>query len=211
MAIPMQDESTPRIAPIWPPDWDAAVYDAVSVIPLARDNVLATFKDGTPGILGTNLLCTQLLHPALAKAFLTFNAHHFYASTLEARVREILILRIGWLTRAEYEVLAHLGLGKKAGLSDEELARIQRGPDAPGWAPLDADLLRAVDELHKDARIGDATYKRLSAHFDAKQLLDLVHIVGCYGILAMVLNTFRVPFEPSAERLDQATRARMGK
>jgi len=86
---------SPRISPIYPPDWDADVYDALSVIPHARDNVLATFKPGTPGILGTNLLCTQLRHPALAKAFLAFNAHHFYASTLEARVREILILRIG--------------------------------------------------------------------------------------------------------------------
>ena len=126
-------------------------------------------------------------------------------------MREILILRIGWLTRAEYEFIAHLGLGKRAGLSDAELARIQRGPDAPGWSALDADLLRAVDELHKDARIEDATYKRLSAHFDARQLLDLVAIVGCYAILAMVLGTFRVQLEPSAEPLDPATRARMGK
>jgi 4-carboxymuconolactone decarboxylase len=129
---------------------------------------------------------------------------------LEARVREILILRIGWLLRAEYEFIAHVGLGKKAGLSGAELANIQRGPDAPGWDPLDADLLRAVNELQKDARIGDTTYKRLSAHFDARQLLDLVAIVGCYGILAMVLNTFRVQLEPNAEPLDPATRARMG-
>ncbi len=200
---------SPRISPIYPPDWDADVYDALSVIPHARDNVLATFKPGTPGILGTNLLCTQLRHPALAKAFLAFNAHHFYASTLEARVREILILRIGWLLRAEYEYIAHVSLGKKAGLSDAELANIQRGPDAPGWDPLDADLLRAVDELHEEARIGDSTYTRLSVHFDARQLLDLVAIVGCYGMLAMVLNTFRVQLEPGAEPLDPASRARM--
>jgi 4-carboxymuconolactone decarboxylase len=207
----MQDESTPRVSPIYPPDWDATIYDALSVIPHARDNVLQTFKQGTPGILGANLLCTQLQHPALAKAFLAFNAHHFYASTLDARVREILILRIGWLTRAEYEYLAHVSLGKKAGLTDEELARIGRGPDAPGWDPLDADLLRAVDELHKDAQIGNATYERLAAHFDAKQLMDLIAIVGCYGFLAMVLNTFRVQLEPIADPLDAATRARMGK
>jgi len=93
------------------------------------------------------------------------------------------------LLRAEYEYIAHVSLGKKAGLSDAELANIQRGPDAPGWDPLDADLLRAVDELHRGGEIGDATYTRLSVHFDARQLLDLVAIVGCYGMLAMVLNT----------------------
>jgi hypothetical protein len=41
--------------------------------------------------------------------------------------------------------------------------------------------------------------------------LDLIAIVGCYGFLAMVLNTFRVQLEPSAVPLDAATRARMGK
>jgi 4-carboxymuconolactone decarboxylase len=205
----MQDESTPRVRPIMPPDWDAAIYDALSVIPHARDNVLGTWKDGSP-VPGANLLCTQLHHPALAKAFLTFNAHHFYASTLAAREREILILRIGWLLRAEYEFLAHVILGKRAGLTDAEIAGIQRGPDAPVWNPLDADLLRAVDELHKKARIADATYRRLSAHFDTRQLMDLVAIVGCYGMLAMYLNTFHVQLESSVAPLDPASRALMG-
>jgi 4-carboxymuconolactone decarboxylase len=205
----MQDESIPRIRPIMPPDWDAAIYDALSVIPHARDNVLGTWQDGSP-VPGANLLCTQLQHPALAKAFLTFNAHHFYASTLAAREREILILRIGWLLRAEYEFLAHVILGKRAGLTDAEIAGIQRGADAPGWGPLDADLLRAVDELHKEARIADTTYQRLSAHFDARQLMDLVAIVGCYGMLAMYLNTFHVQLEASVAPLDPASRARMG-
>ena len=44
----MQDESTPRIAPIWPPDWDAVIYDALSVIPHARDNVLERSRTGRP-------------------------------------------------------------------------------------------------------------------------------------------------------------------
>jgi alkylhydroperoxidase family enzyme len=205
----MQDDPTARVTPLLPPDWDAAAYDALSVIPHARDNVLESWKDGAPGIAGANLLCTQLRHPALAKAFLTFNAHHFYASTLAAREREILILRISWLSRAEYEFIAHVGLGRKAGLSDADIARIERGPDAPGLDPLDADLLHAVDELHEGARIADATYLRLAARFDARQLMDLVAIVGCYGLLAMYLNTFRVQLEPNVTPLDPASRARM--
>ncbi|MBP6482643.1 MAG: hypothetical protein KA310_17425, partial [Pseudomonadales bacterium] len=64
------------------------------------------------------------------------------------------------------------------------------------WDPVDADLLRAVDELHADACIGDATWARLSAHFDAKQLLDIEFAVGCYDVLAMAFKTFGVPFEP---------------
>ena len=200
----------PRLRPILPPDWDAAARDVMAMLPHGRDNILNSWKDGKPGIIGTNLTCTQLLHPALAKAFLSFNAHFFYNSSLSARARELLILRIGWLRRAEYEYIAHLSLGKRAGLTEVELLRIQLGPDAEGWDPGDADLVRAAGELCSSAAISDATYERLAARFDAKQLLEVVFVVGCYDVLAMMLNTFRVEIEPIAERLDAATRARMG-
>ena len=206
----MQDESSPRFAPLFPPDWDAAAYDAMSVLPHGRDNILAASRAGEP-LLGSNGVCMQLRHPALAKAFLTFNAHHFYATTLSPRVREILIMRIGWLTRAEVEYLAHVAIGKRHGISDAEIERIQHGPDAPGWDPADADLLRAVDELHQQATIGTDTYRRLATRLDEKQLMDLVFLVGCYASLAWFMNTFRVQVEPGIEPLDAATRARMGR
>src|SRR5580692_9567304 len=135
----MTDEPVPRIEPLRPPDWDAAAYDAMSVLPHGRDNILAGWRNGKP-IAGTNLVCTQLRHPALAKAFLSFNAHFFYSSKLPARVREILILRIAWLRHAEYEYVAHVQLGRGAGLTDADFARIEVGPSAPGFGPEDADL-----------------------------------------------------------------------
>ena len=207
----MPDVPEPKLKPMLPPDWDAAARDVMDTLPHARDNILNTWKDGKPGIIGTNLTCTQLRHPVLAKAFLTFNAHFFYHCTISARDREILILRTGWMRRAEYEYIAHVPLGKRAGLTDAEIKRVELGPDAAGWDPGDADLLRAADDLCREACIGDDTYARLAARFDAKQLLEIVFVVGCYEVLAMMLNTFRVDFEPAAERLDADTRARMGK
>jgi alkylhydroperoxidase family enzyme len=151
----------------------------------------------------------MLQHPALAKAFLTFNNHVAIASTLSKRIRELLILRISWLRRSEYEFIQHVVLGRNAGLSEAELERVQIGPDAPGWDPLDADLVRAVDELHSDARIQDATWQRLGAHFNITQLMDLIFAVGCYDILAMVFKTLGAQLEPGVDPLDPATRARM--
>lgn len=150
-----------------------------------------------------------LSYPALAKAFLTFNNHVSIASSVSRRVRELLILRISWLRRSEYEFVQHLVLGRNAGLSDAELERIQFGPDAPGWDAVDADLLRTADELHADARIEDATWQRLSAHFNATQLMDIVFAVGCYDVLAMVFKTLGAQLEPGVTPLDPAVRARM--
>jgi len=70
-------------------------------------------------------------------------------------------------------------------------------------------LVRAVDELHADACISEATYGRLAAHFNAQQLLDLVFTVGCYDVLAMAFKSFAVALEPGTTPLDAAVRARM--
>lgn len=202
-----QTQLTPRVAPVLPPDWNATVLDAVSAFPHGRDFVLSTYQQG--GARGMHGLGVILSHPALAKAFLTFNNHVAIASSVSRRIREILILRISWLRRAEYEFVQHVVLGLRAGLTDVEIERIQQGPDAPGWDAVDADLVRAVDELHTDACIGNETYERLSVHFTPTQLMDIVFCVGCYDLLAMVFKTFGVQVEPGVDPLDPAVQARM--
>jgi alkylhydroperoxidase family enzyme len=205
----MPDEITPRVVPLLPPDWDEAVADAVSAFPSGRDFVLSGWKAGGQGVRGMHGLGQMLNYPALAKAFLTFNNHVATGSTLSRRIRELLILRISWLRRAEYEFIQHVVLARKAGLSDSEIERVTAGPDAPGWDPIDADLVRAVDELHQHACIQDGTWTRLSTQFNANQLMDIVFAVGCYDLLAMVFKTFGAQLEPGVEELDPVMRSRM--
>jgi alkylhydroperoxidase family enzyme len=191
----MSDVLVPRIPPLLPPDWDQAAFDAMNVLPHGRDNILASWRAGKPAA-GTNFVCTQLRHPTLAKAFLTFNAHFFYSSKLSARMREILILRIACLRRSDYEFAAHVELGRQAGLTDEDIERIRRGPSAAGLAPEDANLVQAVDDLKQHAQISDATWAGLVAQrLDPQQLIELIFIVGCYEMLAMAMNSCRVQFD----------------
>jgi alkylhydroperoxidase family enzyme len=199
----------PRFLPLLPPTWDERVHDAASSFPSGRDFVLAHYRDQDGGARGTNGFGVLLHYPALAKAFLTFNQHVAIASTLSKRQRELLILRISWLRRSEYEFVQHLVVARNAGLSDAEIERVQKGPDAAGWDALDADLVRAVDELHRDARIADPTWARLSEQLSREQLMDLVFAVGCYDVLAMVFKTFDVQLELGVQPLAADVRARM--
>lgn len=206
----MQNEINSRVEPVLPP-WNPAVLDAASAFPHGRDFVLSKYQDKDGGARGMHGLGVILAYPALAKAFLTFNNHVASASSISRRIREILILRISWLRRAEYEFVQHVVLGLRAGLSQAEIDRIQQGPDAPGWDAVDADLVRAVDELHADACISEATWTRLSSQFNEQQRMDIVFAVGCYDLLAMVFKTFGVQLEPGVQPLDPAVAARMHK
>lgn len=143
-----------------------------------------------------NIFATLAHHPKLLKRWLVFGSHVLARSSLPAREREMLILRIGWLCRAEYEWGQHVLIARGSDLSDEEIQRIAEGPDAPGWTTSDACLLRAVDELHGDAMISDPTWKSLSERYDTKQLLDLVFTVGQYQLVSMALNTLGVQRDP---------------
>ncbi len=142
-----------------------------------------------------NILATLARHPDLMRAWGRFGGHILGGSTLPAREREILILRIGWLCRSEYEFGQHTLIGKAAGLTEDEIRRITAGPDAPGWSRDDAMLLRAADELHDDAFISDATWQALSARWDERQMIDIVFTVGQYNLVSMALNSLGVQLD----------------
>lgn len=144
---------------------------------------------------GLNVLGTFARHPALARAFHTFNGHILFATTLSVRQRELLVLRVAELRQCEYEWAQHAVLAVDAGLSDDEVARIKAGPDSPGWSALERALLAATDELVQDARIADATWATLAAELDDRQLLDVVFTVGAYDLLAMALRSFEVELD----------------
>jgi alkylhydroperoxidase family enzyme len=138
---------------------------------------------------GLNVLGTLAQHPALARAYHTFNGHLLFATTIEPRERELLVLRVAAVRGARYEWVQHVVLAGDVGLSDDEVAAIAVGADAPGWSPLDAALLRAVDELLAEAEITDATWATLSETLDDHQLMDLVFTVGAYDLVAMAFRS----------------------
>ena len=119
-------------------------------------------------------------------------------STLSPRVREMLILRIGWRCRSAYEWAAHAPAGRRAGLTDDHVRMLARA-GYEGWNAADAAIVRAADELFTDDRISDATWKELDEQFDERQLLDVLITTGGYRMVSMVLNTFGVPAEPNSE------------
>ena len=139
-------------------------------------------------------------HPALYVTRQILSEYIRLNSTLSPRVREMLILRIGFLCQSSYEWAAHARAGRAAGLSADEIKRIAAGPDA-GWSAADAAILRAVDEMYADDVVSEPTWTALGTQFDQKQLLDVLITAGGYRMVSMALNTFGVPLEPDSEPL----------
>ena len=136
--------TAPRITPLDEQDWS--------------DEARAELGRMAEAGRAYNIFKTLARYPKLLKRWLPFANHVLFKSTLSPREREILILRIGWLCQAEYEFAQHVVIGRRAGLADADIQRIVDGPDAADWDPFEAALVRAADELHRDATSPRATW-----------------------------------------------------
>jgi alkylhydroperoxidase family enzyme len=173
----------PRIPPLAPDERPPRTEDLLA--PLRR-------PDGSD----LNIFATLARHPKLLKRWSAFGGVLLYGGQLPARERELLILRTAWHCRAHYEWGQHVAIARDAGVGDDEIDRVPAGPDAPGWSPADAALLRAADELHASSRVGDATWAVLADRYDEQQLIELCMVVGQYHLVAFTLNSLGVEPEP---------------
>jgi len=139
-----------------------------------------------------NVFTTLARNRGLFRRWLWFAGGLMPGGKLPRRDTELVILRVAHNTGCDYERLHHEHLGRRAGLSAEEIARAGEGPAASGWQPRQALLLRAADELHGAGRIGDPLWAELSAELDERLLIELCLLIGHYEMLAMTLNTLRV-------------------
>ncbi|WP_336207532.1 carboxymuconolactone decarboxylase family protein [Nonomuraea sp. LPB2021202275-12-8] len=143
-----------------------------------------------------NIFTTFARHPRMFRRWLGLGQHLLRESTLPPREREIVILRTAALSGSAYEWAQHAVIGRRAGLTPEEIERISAGLDANGWPDDDRALLRAIDELHDGHDLSDASWRALSARWDTHQVMDFTMTVGFYTMTAMALNTFGVEVDP---------------
>jgi 4-carboxymuconolactone decarboxylase len=108
-------------------------------------------------------------------------------STLDSRVRELVILRVAWRCRAPYVFAHHDVIGRAAGLTDADLAAVVSETDDP--------LLRAADELVADHRLSDPTWHGLAGRHPTEQIIEICVLAGFYAMLAGTLNTLGVQLE----------------
>lgn len=172
-----------RLPPLPAEQWDDDVSQALAVmLPEERRNPAQA----------SNILSTFVRNPALTKEFLKFNVYLLFRSTLPPRLRELAILRVAHRTDSKYEWVQHVKLGMREGLTEEEIAGVQRGEAADEF---DRAVLTGVDELMDGYELSDATWSALAQRLDERQRMDFVFTIGCYVTVAMALKTFGVELE----------------
>lgn len=145
-----------------------------------------------------NLFPTLARHRKLFLPWLRFAGRLMPGGLLPRADSELLILRVAHRCGSAYEWSHHEHLGRQAGLSAEEIARVRKGAGAPGWSERQATLLRAADELLDGHTISDATWAALrELGLSDAELIELCMLVGHYAMLAGTLNALGVQPDPA--------------
>ena len=134
---------------------------------------------------------TMVKHPTIFRAHMEMGTVIFQG-LIPPRERELAVLRTGWLCRAPYEWGEHVDIGKRYGLTAEEVERVTAGSSAPGWNEHEAAILRGVEELIADQALSSETWNTLAKYWDERQLIEFLMMVGQYTAIAMVQNTLRI-------------------
>jgi 4-carboxymuconolactone decarboxylase len=120
-------------------------------------------------------------------------------TTVPPRLSELAILCVARHWKAQYEWFAHAPIAEKQGVKPATIKAIKAGRRPEGAKRDELAIYDFVQELQKNKRVSDATYKKVQKLLGDQGAVELVGILGYYTTVSFLLNTFRSPLPDGAE------------
>ncbi len=150
-------------------------------------------------LLARNInLYRALVHsPGAARRLNALGQYIRHQSRLDARLREMAILQVGYLARSPYEYSHHIKIGRDFGVTDADIRAIAAETEGGDTAlePLAKTVLRAAREMTRDLAVSPATYAALEESLDAECLMDLIVVIAYYNCVVRMLATLEIDVE----------------
>jgi AhpD family alkylhydroperoxidase len=159
----------------------------VELVPAERAPLLARpyYTGGDPGPIAAAI--AQV--PELMDVALPFIATVFGPTSVDARWKEVVILRVSAANRCHYCTETHTRVARRMGFSGSELAALRGEAPAPEtFGPVERALMQFSDALSE--RAGEAV-ERLRPHFTEPEIVELVTL----GATTVMLNRFATALE----------------
>jgi 4-carboxymuconolactone decarboxylase len=131
--------------------------------------------------------------PDLGAAFLQFQSAEEKMTTLSERVRQVVILTVGSVWKAPYELYAHSAVTRTAGLPEEDVQALARGDVATALSEKERTAQKFTKQLAIERTISQDSFDQAKAAFGIRGIVDMVFLAGCYETVCSLLNTFAVP------------------
>ncbi len=122
---------------------------------------------------------------------LTSVRHH---SQLSGKTKELVVLRVGILNGAQYELEAHFPAALKEGMSQAQIDAL------PNWRQnsslydsQERAILEYIDYMTKEIRVPEETFSSVRKYFNERQMVELTAIIGAYNLVSRFIVALEIP------------------
>jgi alkylhydroperoxidase family enzyme len=169
---------------------------------LSREEAAAVALDaGLPEYLADlNIFRVLLQHPPLAGAFNGWLSPLLFEGKLDVRLRELVIMRLGWATCSVYEWTQHWRIATQLGVPEDDLVAVRDWRRSDRLDPPARAVLAATDDVLTSGAIEPTTWKECAAALATEQeRLELVAVISGWRMVSSVLRSLDVPLEDGVE------------
>ena len=156
----------------------------------AYDRMLYERGDPTPHIFLALANIPNLLDPLL-----TFTREMREGAVIEARLRELAIMTVGFVTGASYELNHHRNSALKAGVRREQLEQLADAETSDAFDEKERAIVRYAREVTLSLAVSDETWSALRGQFSVRETMDIVMAVAWYNAVARMLLPMEIEME----------------
>ena len=148
-----------------------------------------------------NVFRVWLHHPKLARWMWDMLMGLLWDARLDARLRELVIMRLGWATRSDYEWTQHWRIALGLKVPEADILGVRDWKNHEGFGPADRAVLAAVDETLADGAVSAETWQECVTHVSDEPhvLLELVSSIGLWRMVSAQLRTLEIPLEDGVQ------------
>lgn len=158
---------------------------------------MAAADAGIPEFMADLSVFQVLLHNPNVAAALNGMLHRLlFDGSLDTRLRELIIMRLGWSTGSEYEWTQHWRVARQLGVEEDDLLAVRDWQASDRFGPVEHAVLAATDDVVTSGAIREETWLLCAEALpDPALLVELVVAIGNWSLFSSLLRSLEVPLE----------------
>ena len=133
-------------------------------------------------------------NPGVARAAYNQLIQLLENNKFDTRLRELMIMRIGWVTGSAYEWTQHWRVATTAGIPQDDILAVRDWRNSERLTPADKAILAATDECLDGKSISDAGWAEVVKHLiDPGQQVEFIIAMGNWMTFSLLFRNLRIP------------------
>jgi AhpD family alkylhydroperoxidase len=142
-----------------------------------------------------NLYKMLLNSPPVAQGWLNLLTAVRQQCVLPAKYRELTILRVAIINRADYEYTSHVPIAMKEGITQAQIDALDDWQQSKAFDAAERAVLAYTDAMTKEVHVPDDAFEPLRPHFNTRELTELTATIAAYNLVSRFLEALKIDHE----------------